>query len=322
MEKENKSSPEAATSHSALAMRLGEWAHAHRDTFLSPSGSLVFRNATKILVGFIPTAALFTGLRYGFKSYNRAEHLADGIHRPLKKLARNKLFQDTIFVFTGFGALRIFSKAWQRQYDRIFNHSADSTQSIEAIENLPATTLHDLKEIIPAEVAGTAVAAFPLAAIKGGFKHLEGPLEGNLLQARKGFVNDWLASIPAYSVFFETTERIYDSISKGKDSPNPPSEQPSASGKRWRFFTEDGLGRLAFRRIGSVTLGMAPYMGLMRYSKATLGEVKPGVNGLLNNVMKEYASYAGFATYTTLSELYTKAYDDLFKKLEAKQQEK
>ncbi len=41
---------------------------------------------------------------------------------------------------------------------------------------------------MPSEITGTAIAAFPLAAIKTGFKGPEGPLQGNLASWQKRFL--------------------------------------------------------------------------------------------------------------------------------------
>jgi len=324
-----------ARAPSWLAKRLGEWAHKHRDFFTHLPGEIMFRNIAKVVVGVIPAALAFTGNRYAFKAFNEAT-FTGSFAKTLQSLTKNKLFEQTAFIFGGFTVFRAFCKLWQRNYDRIFAKSEDASKAIDAIANLPGNIASDLKEILPSEIAGTAIAAFPLAAVKMGFKNPEpapGTLKGNFAQAGAGLLNDWGASIPAYTVFFETNDRLYDDFSKGKDSPDyysnlrgvaePASKDKAAAApKKWGFFTEDGFGRILFRRVTSIALGLAPFIAGQRYAKAAGYEVNLDKNGFFNNVFNEYVSYLPFVGFTVGSELASKGYDKLLEQLDAKEQQK
>lgn len=314
---------------SALARELGHAAFARRDFFVSTTGNTLFRNGLRTLLAIVPTVAFgFIPSRYAFaKKLSPGESPLSSLITPIRE---SPLAQQTVFIASGFTAFRTFSKIWQRNYDRIFSDCDDESKAVAAIDKLPSNITKDLIEILPAEIPSTVLAAFPLAAIKAGFKTKEGFLDGNYAQARKGFVNDWVASIPAYAVFFETTERIYNDITGGKDTDEyyrnlcglPPQDTIPKAQKHYAAFTEDGAGRLAFRRIGSLVVGLAPYFYAQRLSRAAIGDVKPGVHSLATNMAKEYANFSTFSFYTISSELYTKAYDALFERLEEHAQSK
>lgn len=316
---------------SATAKSVGEWAYRNRDTFTSPQGRLAFRNVTKTLVGIVPTVIAFNAVNHGFNAYNKAEHLSGGIHKYIKPLTKNKLFEGGVYVFAGYTAFRAFCKIVQRNYDRIFAKADDPSTAIEAVDNLPKNIVSDFKEVIGPEMAGTAVAALPLAAIRGGFRNGEGRLDGNMAQAMKGYPRDYLGSVAAYIAFFEANDRIYNDVSGNKDTPGyykklageecKPVINDHAH-KKYAFFTEDGAGRLMFRRGGELMLGMASHIGLQRRAWAKFGHADPNQHSFATNLAKDYGAYAGFSTYTAAAEVYNNAYDKLFARLEEQERAK
>lgn len=311
---------------SALAQTLGEAAFANRELATSRFGQIAFRNMLRTAVGVIPTAMAFVAARYFNKHYNEAAHLTGGIHKYLKPIMKNPLSQQALFIWGGFTAFRTSCRMWQRGYDRIFAEAPDASTAMHAIDKLPENAMKDMAEILPAEMIGNVPSAFVLGSVKMHYKHPEPALEGNFAQAHRGFPNEWAASVAAYLPFFELNDRMYDDISGGKDTPDyymklqgkTPHPEPDAKEARFGFFTEDGIGRVAFRRVGSLVVGLAPYFYLQRLSRAAIGEVAPGTHSVMTNLVREYCNYATFAAYTGTSEAYNMAYDDLFKKLEKK----
>ncbi len=321
--------PETPQPPSGFAKRWGEWAHGHRETFDSPAGRLVFRNVAKTLVGVVPTVLAFNMVSHGFNAYNKS-NFNGGIHKFLKGFTKVKLLEQGAYVFAGYTAFRSFCKVFQRNYDRIFAKADDASKATQAIDHLPSNIVKDFREIIGPEMISTAIAAFPLAAIRTGFRNGEPPLSGNMKQAIKGYPRDWLGSVVAYYAFFEPNDRIYNDITGGKDSGDyykqlagrPPVKHDDAAHKKYAFFTEDGPGRLIFRRGGELLIGMASHIGLQRMAWAKFGQADPQKFGFLKNLAKEYGAYAGFSTYTGIAEIYNNAYDKLFDRLEAKEREK
>lgn len=246
----------------------------------------------------------------------------------MKSMAEISHVENTAYIFAGFTPFRMFCKAWQRNYDRIFNPNGTEDESARAVQNLPSNVLNDLYEIAPGELAGNALSSAVLATAKMSFKKPEPPLQGNLAQVKAGFTNDWLSSVIAYTPFFELNDRVYDMVSGGKDNPTyyaklqgkePPAPLPKDGA--YAALTQDGIGRVAFNRVGSLLLGIAPYIASQRLVRSQIGGVQPGVNSYAKSVMQEYAAYAPFALYTATAEIYNKAYDDLFRQLEARDAE-
>lgn len=313
-----------------IAKSAGEWAFAHREMFASSNGRLLFRNIGKTLAGIVPTVLAFNLVSHGFNAYKKADHLNGGVHSFLKPVAKTKLVEQGAYVFAGYTAFRAFCKVFQRNYDRIFTKANDPAPAIDAIEHLPGNIAKDFQEIILPEMAGTAVAAFPLAAIRSGFRNGEGPLTGNMKQAMHGYPRDWLGSVVAYYAFFEPNDRIYNDITHGNDSQDyykkisgefTPKINDAAH-QKYACFTEDGPCRLLFRRGGELLIGMASHIGLQRMAWAKIGHADPNKFGFMTNLAKEYGAYAGFSTYTTIAEIYNKKYDELFEQLEQQERER
>ncbi len=315
----------------SAASRFGIMSFA---AFTGRTGELLFRNIARTIVGVIPTAVTFMLTREAFVKYNSvaAEH-ADSLIVKALRPAMSDAFpvgKNITFIFGGFTVFREWCRVWQRAYDRLFS-APDEHAAAQAVRNMPKNLIKDAKDITPAEIACVAVGAFPLGAVKAAFinPRTYAVEKEAFAMARQGFVNDWLASVVAYVPFFEVADRIYDSASQGKDSPEyyrklkglPQKQDIPAGEKKFGFFTDDGIGRIAFRRGGSLLLGIAFFMGGQRLAKAAFGNPTPaltGVGNFLTNTAKEYAAFVPFFGYTAVSDLYTQGYDALFNKLEQK----
>lgn len=317
---------------SDTAKKLGKWAFAHRDYFNSTGGQILWRNIAKGTVAWVPTVVAFTGNRYLFKALKDeaklGQYLAPKAKEILAKPYLGLAIENTSFVVAGFTTYRSFIKFWQRAYDRVFKDAKTEAEAINAVANIPATIIPDAKDIIPHEFASTALAAPVLACVRLGLNPPPNgfagpPLDGNMAAAKAGYLHDTLAATVAYSAFFEVNDRAYANISGGKDVVDKiysPTKKPEDYNqhKKFGFFTNDGVGRMLFRRVGSVLAGFAPYIAIQRYSRVHVGDVKPFEHSFIKNLAKEYSNHVAFSVYTAESELYGKAYDRLFEKLEAK----
>ncbi len=313
---------------SELAKTLGHWAFEHRDHFKSTTGSILWRNILKGTAAWVPTAVAFTANRYAFKAWKDA-HLSEGILKTLQPLAHMPMVENTSFVVAGFTTYRSFIKFWQRAYDRVFTAKSEE-DAIRALQNIPRNIGKDAHDIIPHEFSSTLLAAPVLAGIRLGLNPSPVKiLDNNPQAAVAGYMQDVLAATVAYSAFFETNDRAYANISGGKDAVDkkydPHKKRGPKEHKHYAFFTDDGAGRIIFRRVGSVLAGFIPYLAVQRYSRVHVGDVKPfefGYNqpfkGVMRNLGREYANHVGFSIYTAESELYGKKYDELFARLEEK----
>jgi hypothetical protein len=316
---------------SAMAEKLGKLAFENRDYLKSTGGSVIWRNIVKGTFAWVPTVLAFTGNRYLFKALKDEARLGKNLPNPVKEILATpflgQFVENTSFVVAGFTTYRSFIKFWQRAYDRITSAETQA-EAINAVASIPANIKIDAKDIIPHEFSSTLLAAPVLAGVRLGLNPLaKGPLDGNPALAKAGYLHDTIAATLAYSAFFEVNDRAYANISGGKDtvdkiySPNNKPED-SLHAKKYRFFTNDGAGRMLFRRVSSVLIGFVPYIAIQRFSRVHVGDVKPFEHGLFKNLTKEYSNHVAFSVYTAESELYGKAYDKLFEKLEAKEHEK
>jgi hypothetical protein len=312
------------------AKKLGHAAFEHRDHFNSTTGSILWRNIAKGTVAWVPTVVAFTGNRYLFKALTTEAKLGKYLAPTAKELLAHpfggKAIENTSFVLAGFTTYRSFIKFWQRAYDRVFKDAKTEAEAIDAVAHIPSNIIPDAKDIIPHEFSSTFLAAPVLAMVRLGLNPSpKGPLDGRMDLAKEGYLHDTIAATLAYSAFFEVNDRAYANISGGKDAVDKmysPVKDPKHydEKKKFRFFTDDGVGRIVFRRVGSVLAGFVPYIAIQRYSRVHAGDVKPFEHGFLKNLTKEYSNHVAFSVYTAESELYGKAYDRLFEKLEAKDQ--
>ena len=318
------------------AKKLGHFAFEHRDHFNSTTGSILWRNIAKGTVAWVPTVVAFTGNRYLFKALTTeaklGKHLAPKIKETLAHPYMGKAIENTSFVVAGFTTYRSFIKFWQRAYDRVFKDAKTEAEAIDAVAHIPSNLIPDAKDIIPHEFSSTFLAAPVLAMVRLSLNPSpKGPLDGRMDLAKEGYLHDMIAATLAYSAFFEVNDRAYANISGGKDAVDKmysPVKDPAHYGekKKFGFFTDDGVGRIVFRRVGSVLAGFAPYIAIQRFSRVHVGDVKPfedpsrPIREIFRNLGREYSNHVAFSVYTAEAELYGKAYDRLFEKLEAKDQ--
>ena len=309
------------------AKSLGHFAFEHRDHFNSTTGKILWRNIAKGTVAWLPTVVAFTGNRYLFKALKTEAKLGQHLPEQAKKILATPFLgqavENTSFVVAGFTTYRSFIKFWQRAYDRVFKDAKTEAEAVDAVAHIPANILPDAKDIIPHEFSSTALAAPVLACVRLGLNPSpKGPLDGRPDLAKEGYLHDMLAATVAYSAFFEVNDRAYANISGGKDAVDKmysPNKDPDHYKKKtFGFFTDDGIGRIAFRRVGSVLAGFVPYIAIQRASRVHVGDVKPFEHSFLKNLAKEYSNHVAFSVYTAESELYGNAYDKIFAQLEEK----
>ena len=325
------------------AKKLGHFAFEHRDHFNSTTGSILWRNIAKGTVAWVPTVVAFTGNRYLFKALKTeailGKHLPDQAKKILAMPFTGQAIENTSFVVAGFTTYRSFIKFWQRAYDRVFKDAKTEAEAIDAVAHIPSNIIPDAKDIIPHEFSSTFLAAPVLACVRLGLNPPPGGLpgavlDGNMAAAKAGYLRDVAAAVPAYAFFFELNDRAYANISGGKDPVDkiysPVKDKSHDEGKKkFGFFSDDGVGRFVFRRVGSVAAGFIPYLAIQRYSRVKVGDVqafatnpqKPleYIKEIAANLGREYSNHVAFSVYTAESELYGKAYDRLFEKLEAKE---
>lgn len=318
-----------------LAKTLGEFAHRNRDFFTSRGGELFFRNFLNVVVNVVPTVITFMLTRHVSKAYmafaeKNPERKTTKLLSPFLDAKNQLVGWQATFIFTGFTVFRAGCRMGRRLFDRVFSlNNKDANDTAQAISDIPSNLVKDFKEIIMPEIAGVMVGCIPLSAVKSGYLNPQTfqVSKGDWEQVKKGFTNDWLASVPAYFAFFESADRIYSAVSGGKDTPEyyrklkglPEKEKPA--NPKYGFFTDDGVGSLAFRRGGSLFVGVAAWMGLQRIGKAKFGSPdmsRTGFEGFMRNTFREYTNFVGFAGYTVLSDVYNQSYDGLFQQMEAK----
>jgi hypothetical protein len=319
-----------------IASSVGKWAHGHRDFFRSKTGDIAARNILGSAVAWVPTIASFAVTRAAWEKYEAfaAKH-ADALLTKIGKPFLSKEFpvgRNIGFIFSGWFTYRTTSRLYHRAYDRLFA-AKDSEAAAQVVRETPHTLVKDLKEIVPGGLAEVTVGAFVLGATKAALIPAKNHIavnKGQWAEARKGFVNDWLATGIAYSAFTEVCDHIYPVVTHGKDSAayyrelqgkSPKTEVPPEQ-KKFGFFTNDGAGRMVFRTTGAVLFGFAAYFAGQRSVKAAIGvptNIEHTVKGILTNYAKDYAAWIPFAAYTSLSQIYREKYDAVFDRLEKKE---
>lgn len=287
-----KTEKTSANPNPTLSETLGAAAFARRDYFNSFSGQLLWRNFVSTLACVPPFVALNASMQHGLEACKD----------KLPGMMKNKVAQSIVTVGASFSLFRALKKCWAKAYDRLFS-AASPEEAAKVIDAMPAQAVSDMAAISPAEYAATAVAALPLVAVKHVLKTPEPMgLKGNPGQAVAGWGNDVLSGIPAYTVFFETTDRLFHSFTAREK----PGEPKTANG-----FIHDTPAKLAFRGAASVALGMMPYLALQRAVHVNVGGMNPAKNTLIKDIGVGIAGFSPFAFYTSTSEAWQRMYDQL-----------
>ena len=296
-----KGEPEVVPSQ--LAQKLGEFAQHHKEFAHSATGQTLFRNMGSTLAAL----GVYVASNAAFQRF--FHHKVDGGNQALGEtvsaVLSNKLVQNTLNIGVSFSLFRGVRKIWYKNYNRIFD-AENATDSASQIDHLAGNVLHDIKHIAPTEFAATSIAALPLAAIKGG-----------LLNGVKNpsFAHEMAANIPAYTVFFDTADRLYDHFCdklQTERGGKPPTEKTTLN---------HSMTDMVFREGASIALGFLPYVAMQRGINSQMEggvAINPAINSYAKDVAQGIAAFAPFTLYTGFAEQYKKQYDALMHRLNEK----
>lgn len=342
-------------SHGLLAGRLGKWAFAHKDAMSNdPLPWYGIRNAMASALGITVLVTIHVPMKFGFSKIKRATaalETAEGAARKdgrnflvkaIHKVAGNSLFENSFITGVSFAGFRTGYKLWQRNYDRLFVKPGSEEEAKEAVEAIPHKIAKDLRYLAPVEFPATMMAAFPLVAIRSGFRfsgNPEGMTAADISKGKDSRIKDVIGCIPAYAAFFEFGERMFDDFQTRRGYPKnehshshvkgilPPEEQAKEK-KPYDAMLEDTPARMYFYKVASVAAGIVPYIAWSRYAQNNLGwQMKTKTATQASDRFwkawtKEQGMYQGFALYTVGSELVRNNIDKMFKRLQDKELEK
>jgi len=143
----------------AREIAMGKWFHRHShatDGFAGYMGYQIFRNICAAIPYGAATAATWMGLE---KVATMAT--AKNVNSNIAKLARSPL-RDIAMIAAGFTLFRGTLKVVRYTKERLFNPHHTEEQAIAEVQNIVPSLKETLKEVAPAEVASTPVAAFAL----------------------------------------------------------------------------------------------------------------------------------------------------------------
>ncbi len=328
----------------SLSDRVGTWAFAHKDQMNGVLPNYLIRNAANASIALAGLTAVIVPVRLGFNALVEATKNGkaftgfsklDGV---LNKIAKEPSVPAILGVGLSFSTFRTLFKTGKRNYDRVFGDNSAHDNAV-SFHDLPRNIIKDIKAIAPHEFPATCFAAIPLVMIRNGFG---GPT--------KGMTRDIIGSIPAYTVFFEMTERMYSGFAKDqsalkgiyKETAPTAKHEHDKDRKPYAAFTEDTPVRFAFRKLPAVALGIAPYIALNRtmyehqaktiygkeklteiieksnLSKVQLGGMNPTQDNYRTAYGKEIKPFLMFPAFTMISEAWVSNYDKLFEKLQNK----
>lgn len=331
----------------SLSDRVGKWSYAHKDAMNSALPNYLIRNALNASIALAALTAVIVPVRLGLSSLATASREAgkftgfEGLDKAIHAVSSDKNVQAIAGVGLSFSTFRTLFKTGKRNYDRIFGDKSAHDNAV-AFHDLPRNIFNDLKEIAPVEFPATCIAAIPLVTARNAFGGA----------AQPSTMRDIIGCVPAYTVFFEATERLYSGFANDQSAlhgiykeaqPTPKSADPKDR-KPYAEFTEDTPVRLAFRKLPAVALGIAPYIALNRraylnQAKELVGEEKATVPlggmqtadnealGLKRDTFrsaynKEIKPFLMFPAYTVISEAWMSNYDKLFAKLQNKYEQR
>ena len=198
---------------------------------------------------------------------------------------------------------------------------------------MPGNAVKDFKEILPGGLAEVVVGAPVLAGVKAALvpkANFIAVEKGQWAQAKKGYVNDWIATGLAYSAFTEWCDHVYPKVSHDKDSQDyyrklqgrKPEEKIPDDQKKIRIFHQRwGRGGLFFAPRLRCCSDFPLISPLSAQSKPPWGyrtNLEPTLKGITRNFAKDYAAWVPFTLFMGIAHVYKTKYDELFQKLEAK----
>ena len=312
-----------------FANSMGAWVDQHRGTLKdSLFGKYVLKDTIGAGLGLTALVAALVPSRYALHNMgtmahegafgaNRLAEALKGFHvdaaygsRPQAQIA------NMISTAISFSTCRFTKKIYDRNYDRIVN-AGSAEDSAKAICNLPSNIAHDASELFAPEFAATSLASVPLVGIQKAL-HPTG-FDGHSLKHT-------LARIPAYTAFFETTERVFNDFEHQGGYPENEHSRPYGDNP----LTRDGIVRILLRQAGGVAVGILPYT-MMQHGLYRRPHPEGGVMAM--NVARdnwkqafkmEWQPYATFASTFVGADFYrNEIYDKLAEKLagNAQQQE-
>jgi hypothetical protein len=141
------------------SVALGKWVHKHRNATEGLGGFLgyqIIRNSLAAIPYGVATAATWIGLEK--IAVAAAAKKPDSL---LAKAARSPM-RDVAMIAAGFTLFRGTLKTVRYMKERLFNPNHTEEQTINEVQNFGANLKDTLREVTPAEVASTPVAAFAL----------------------------------------------------------------------------------------------------------------------------------------------------------------
>lgn len=138
---------------------MGKWLHKHRNATEGPVGYLgyqIVRNTLAAIPYGIATALTWVGFEKVAAAASKSNP-----ESMIAKAARSPI-RDVAMIATGFTFFRGTLKVVRFMKERLFDPKDSEAQSIKEVQDFGANLKDTLKEVSPAEVAATPVAAFAL----------------------------------------------------------------------------------------------------------------------------------------------------------------
>lgn len=310
----------------SIGTAIGKWAYSHKDFVNNnPVGYLPYqwlRSAAASVPYGIGSAIVFMGTR---KLMPEPGRVVDKFESGLKLALQ---------IGGSFTFYRTFSKAGKAVKDDIFDPNKSEAETIEAVNRAGSTYLQAVTNQLPAEASSVPWGAFTL----GYIMQLHKPAGAAMAAAAKN--NQWalithpessvvqnsLVNTVAYSTFFEVSDRlakdykIRNKVWEGQ--PNTIVSNVSDVEQKDRtagFMTQDpSLGRLLFRRVLPVAVGISAYTGAKRLGYRWFGGPMSMEKGFWHNAWSEGAPTSLFCLLLAATEPWEGIYDRFFDTLRGK----
>jgi len=354
-----------------FAAEAGQWALEHKDMFNKNSiGWYGVRNVAGASVGLTALALAYVPVMRGMAALTRATAGSENVAvQTTHKLVSSPIFRNFFGIGTSFAVYRTIHEAVRENYDRVFTNADSPEASAQAIHDLPKNMLGDIGRILPTELPATIIAAVSLVAgrmalTRAGWRYggyladatwqKMGKTEELAKKVKEGtekigfnakhFLHDHAAQTIAYTAFLETVERLgkdWRGENKGEDRSKQNASPVEEKHYAMPFFQQDGVGRVLFRQVPAIALGMLPYVAGQHlcYNRPYEGEpfsknklfspAHPVEENFMrtvpdvkerwkNDIASEWLPYQGFAAYTLISELWRNGYDAVFDNIQKK----